>query len=591
MRRLHLSGVVLPEGEHRDLWVVDGVIRTEPVADAETVARNAFAMPGLVDAHCHVGLESQGAVSDAEAEQHALTERAAGALLLRDAGSPADTRWMDQRADLPKIIRAGRHIARPKRYLRNYGAEVEPDELVAEVERQAARGDGWIKLVGDWIDRAVGDLAPLWPADVAKQAIDRAHQLGCRVTAHVFGEQALTELVEAGIDGIEHGTGLSDAVTAQMAERQVALVPTMVQLENFETYAAAGEAKFPAYARHIRSLYATRLERFAKAREAGVPIYAGTDAGGFLPHGLVGKEMAALGAFSSPEYALGAGSWRARAWLGHPATARRRRSGRPGRLRRRPATRPAGAGPSPPRHPARQYRERVTQWICATCAVEHPDTDHPPDACAICSDERQYVRPSGQRWTTLHHLTAAGHEGTVNRIEPGLLGIDIKPSVGIGQRALLVQTTSGNLLWDPTGYVDDRLVAQVKQAGGVAAIAASHPHMFGVQVEWSRRFGDVPVYVADEDRQWLQRADRVVRDLERRHRDPPRRSPLPDRRALPRQRGRPVHGGRWPWRTALRRHCRLHAGRALGLVHAQLPEQAAAVGGGGREGRRPGSRA
>ena len=320
MRRLHLSGVVLPEGEHRDLWVVDGVIRTEPVADAETVARNAFAMPGLVDAHCHVGLESQGAVSDAEAEQHALTERAAGALLLRDAGSPADTRWMDQRADLPKIIRAGRHIARPKRYLRNYGAEVEPDELVAEVERQAARGDGWIKLVGDWIDRAVGDLAPLWPADVAKQAIDRAHQLGCRVTAHVFGEQALTELVEAGIDGIEHGTGLSDAVTAQMAERQVALVPTMVQLENFETYAAAGEAKFPAYARHIRSLYATRLERFAKAREAGVPIYAGTDAGGFLPHGLVGKEMAALGAFSSPEYALGAGSWRARAWLGHPAT-------------------------------------------------------------------------------------------------------------------------------------------------------------------------------------------------------------------------------------------------------------------------------
>ena len=125
-------------------------------------------MPGLVDAHCHVGLETHGAVTDAEAEQHALTERAAGALLLRDAGSPADTRWMDERADLPKIIRAGRHIARPKRYLRNYGAEVEPDELVAEVERQAARGDGWIKLVGDWIDREVGDLAPLWPAEVGR---------------------------------------------------------------------------------------------------------------------------------------------------------------------------------------------------------------------------------------------------------------------------------------------------------------------------------------------------------------------------------------------------------------------------------------
>ena len=131
-----------------------------------------------------------GAVPTHVAEQHALAERAAGALLLRDAGSPADTRWMDDRPDLPRLIRAGRHIARPKRYLRNYGAEVEPDELVAEVERQAARGDGWIKLVGDWIDREVGDLAPLWPVEAARAAIARAHELGCRVTAHVFGEQA-----------------------------------------------------------------------------------------------------------------------------------------------------------------------------------------------------------------------------------------------------------------------------------------------------------------------------------------------------------------------------------------------------------------
>ena len=317
--RLHLAGVVLPEGEHRDLWVVDGLIRTEPVAGARTVASWVWLMPGLVDAHCHVGLERQGAVSDDRAEQHALADRAAGALLLRDAGSPADTRWMDQRVDLPKIIRAGRHIARPKRYLRNYGEEVEPDELVAEVERQAARGDGWVKLVGDWIDRDLGDLTPLWPADVAEAAIARAHELGSRVTAHVFGEQAASELVAAGIDGIEHGTGIDDATTVLMVEHQVALVPTMIQLDNFEMYAQSGEDRYPAYARHMRGLYASRLERFGKALDAGVPIYAGTDAGGFLPHGLVGQEIAALGQFSSPEYALGAGSWRARAWLGHPS--------------------------------------------------------------------------------------------------------------------------------------------------------------------------------------------------------------------------------------------------------------------------------
>ena len=298
---LHLAGVVLPEGEYRDLWVVDGLIRTEPVAEAQTIATGVWLMPGLVDAHCHVGLERQGAVSDDRAEQHALAERAAGALLLRDAGSPADTRWMDQRVDLPKIIRAGRHIARPKRYLRNYGEEVEPDELVAEVERQAARGDGWVKLVGDWIDRDVGDLTPLWPADVAEAAIARAHELDCRVTAHVFGEQAASELVAAGIDGIEHGTGIDDATIVLMAEHQVALVPTMIQLDNFEMYAKSGEDRYPAYARHMRALYASRLERFGKALDAGVPIYAGTDAGGFLPHGLVGKEIAALGLFSSPE--------------------------------------------------------------------------------------------------------------------------------------------------------------------------------------------------------------------------------------------------------------------------------------------------
>lgn len=317
-RRLHLSGVVLPSGEHRDLWVVDGMIRTEPAAHADSVAKDVWIMPGLVDAHCHVGLDSHGAVPAETAEVQALTDRDAGALLLRDAGSAADTRWIDDREDLPKIIRAGRHIARPKRYIRNYADEVEPDYLVEAVERQVAAGDGWIKLVGDWIDREQGDLAPLWPTDAAAAAIARAHELGARVTAHVFGEEAVEQLVAAGIDGIEHGTGLTDSTIAMMAQRQVALVPTMVQLENFESFAAAGEAKFPTYAKHIRALYARRLDTFGKAHDAGVPIYAGTDAGGYLPHGLIGREIQGLAQICGIEGALGAASWRARRWLGAP---------------------------------------------------------------------------------------------------------------------------------------------------------------------------------------------------------------------------------------------------------------------------------
>ena len=152
----------------------------------------------------------------------------------------------------------------------------------------------------------------------------------------------------------------------------------------------------------------------------------------------------------------------------------------------------------------------MTVWICSTCAVEHPDSATPPPTCAICSDDRQYVRPSGQRWTTLDELASAGHVGTLVEVEPGLLGVDITPSVGIGQRALVVQTPAGNLLWDPTGYVDDGLVTAIEGVGGLAAIASSHPHMFGVQVEWSRRFGGVPVYVCASDREWVQREDPVV---------------------------------------------------------------------------------
>ncbi len=304
-----------------DLWIADGVVHFTEVPDAETVARDAWILPGLVDAHCHIGLGHDGAVDDETAEHQAVDDRDAGTLLIRDAGSPVDTHWMDERDDLPDIIRAGRHIARPKRYLRNYAEEVDPSDLVATVEKQARRGDGWVKLVGDWIDRGVGDLAPLWPADVAEEAIARAHALGARVTAHCFGEESAAQLVRAGIDGIEHGTGLDDDTIHLMAERQVSLVPTMVNLENFPGIADQAQAKFPIYAAHMRDLYRRRFHTIGAAHEAGVPIYAGTDAGGVVPHGLIGEEIELLGQVGGADFALGAASWRARSWLGRAAVA------------------------------------------------------------------------------------------------------------------------------------------------------------------------------------------------------------------------------------------------------------------------------
>ncbi|MCB7135537.1 hydrolase [Cellulosimicrobium marinum] len=146
-------------------------------------------------------------------------------------------------------------------------------------------------------------------------------------------------------------------------------------------------------------------------------------------------------------------------------------------------------------------------WICRTCAVEHAERPH---VCAICADERQWVPATGQAWTTLDALAAAGERVVVAELEPDLLGLTSEPSVGIGQQAKVVRTPAGSLLWDPLGYVDDAAVEAVRAFGPVVAIVASHPHMFGVQVEWSRRLGGVPVLVAEADARWVARPDPVI---------------------------------------------------------------------------------
>jgi imidazolonepropionase-like amidohydrolase len=317
---LRFRGPVLPEGEARDLYVVDGRVTFEPVASAELVGEG-WIVPGLVDAHCHIGLDSDGAVPEDVQEQQALADRDAGTLLIRDAGSASDTRWIHDRDDLPRLIRAGRHLARTKRYLRHYGHEIEPDQLAEYVAREAENSDGWVKLVGDWIERDAGDLTPSWTRESLDAAMVAAHERGARVTAHVFGEEALPDLIESGIDCIEHGTGLSLPLIDAMAGNGVALVPTVVQLNNFPKYAAAAGAKFPGYAEHMLDLWERRRETIGAAHEAGVQIYAGTDAGGVLAHGLIADEVIELETYGlSREDALGAASWRAREWLGHSGT-------------------------------------------------------------------------------------------------------------------------------------------------------------------------------------------------------------------------------------------------------------------------------
>jgi hypothetical protein len=149
----------------------------------------------------------------------------------------------------------------------------------------------------------------------------------------------------------------------------------------------------------------------------------------------------------------------------------------------------------------------MTFWICATCGVEHASR---PSTCAICADERQFVPETGQEWTTLHELAEAGFRAHLSELEPDLWTITTTPEFGIGQEAKLIRTRHGNLLFDPIGFLDDETVEAVRALGHLAAIIASHPHMYGVQVEWSHALGDPPVLVAEQDAAWVARPDPVI---------------------------------------------------------------------------------
>ncbi|HEX6685887.1 MAG TPA: amidohydrolase family protein [Candidatus Limnocylindrales bacterium] len=316
---IHVRGVLLPDDEERDLWIDGDTLSTEPVPGAQTVSDSGFILPGLVDAHCHIGIAPGGPPVESveQAKELALIDRDAGVLAIRDAGSPFDYAGLEDDPEMPRLARAGRHVAPPKRYLPRIGVEVPAQEVAAEVTRQAGRGTGWVKLVGDWIDRDRGDLAPAWDEQTLAKAVRAAHAAGARITAHCFEETSVAALVRAGIDCVEHGTGLSLDLIDLMARQGTALVPTMINVERFDELAAGGEAKFPLWAKHMRKLGREFPKVVAAAYEAGVQLYAGSDAGGGIGHGMVAQEVLRLkGSGVSTVDALGAGSWRAREWLG-----------------------------------------------------------------------------------------------------------------------------------------------------------------------------------------------------------------------------------------------------------------------------------
>ena len=151
----------------------------------------------------------------------------------------------------------------------------------------------------------------------------------------------------------------------------------------------------------------------------------------------------------------------------------------------------------------------MPNYICVTCGTQYVATDQPPPHCLICEDDRQYVNPEGQTWITPDDLRR-DHYNVLISLEPGLTEMVTQPKFALGARALLVQGPGGNVLWDCVSLVDDAIVEAIEALGGISALAMSHPHMFGSMVEWSHAFGNSPIWLHADYKQWNQRPDAAI---------------------------------------------------------------------------------
>lgn len=333
MTNLHLRGSVLwrdnteakPQWRNGEVFVVDGRLTTRKPESGPVREIDGYVVPGLCDVHAHIGIDSKGYCDTEDGNERMLQQGrqqlAAGVVAIRDCGSPADNRDFQADPTMPRLIRCGRHLARPKRYIRGLGLDMEdPHTLPEEIVHQAKRGDGWVKIVGDWIDRDLGAqarLRPLWEREILLDAVAAAHENGARVTVHTFSHDAIDDLLEAGVDCIEHGTGMDADQISEAARRGIPVTPTLLQVALFSIFAAQGAAKFPEYAKEMNAMWERRFEQVAAFVDAGVQLLPGTDSGGYQEHGCLPAEFELWRQVGlSDAQILDAASWRCRDYLG-----------------------------------------------------------------------------------------------------------------------------------------------------------------------------------------------------------------------------------------------------------------------------------
>ena len=309
MPALRIRGFALPDGEPVDLYADGDRWTTDPVAGADLVAEG-WLLPGLVDAHTHPGAEEPGQPLDHEVLRADLRAHvASGVALIRApglAGDPPD--WFGHIDDGPRAVHAGPWIAQHGQFFDGWGRRPDLADVPAVAAEQAAR-TGWAKVVIDW---AVGD--DVMPVDVLREAVTRVHAAGGRLAVHSQHPDGGAVAVEAGVDSLEHGMCLDPELLPRMAERGIALTPTLSVITGSLPRAQAAPDS-PRKQWYVAGAGA-HGPLAAAAVEAGVTVLAGTDS---RPHGgIVGEIRALVAAGVSPHEAIAAASWTARSFLGLP---------------------------------------------------------------------------------------------------------------------------------------------------------------------------------------------------------------------------------------------------------------------------------
>ncbi len=320
MASYRIHGRLLPSGDVREVFVIDGRFTFEGVEDAATLIEDAFLIPGLVDAHAHLALASpapDGTSSREKAEASARAHLDAGVLLIREPGGPDHaSNGIGPQIGLPRTITGGRFLAPPDRYFPGLAREVSDDQLADAAEEEVRSSGAWAKVIGDSPLPGPG-LSRTYGAAALVEAAARVHAAGGRIAIHCAVPDVIQDAIEAGFDSLEHASFLRSDQVSSVATRGIAWVPTCSIGVGIR-----GMIREMGAPSDVIGMIDEGLDRqpqvLREAVEAGITILAGTDAG-MGPHGSIRGEIELLlAAGLQPEVALGAASWEARAFLGLP---------------------------------------------------------------------------------------------------------------------------------------------------------------------------------------------------------------------------------------------------------------------------------